>query len=127
MYEACSSSDRRLYRRQDDEVPANYTISIPLTKYPEQLSEKIIINIYTSVDDIPSNRKDESVTKIAEITWNVEVDWDSLETFENDLEKSFKTLEYNVEMKRSAGATAFSIYHRGRKQASKDVALKLYD
>lgn len=127
MYEECSSSDRRLYRRQGDEVPANHTTSIPLTKHLEELPEKIIINIYTSVDDEPSNRKDESVTKVAEITWVVRVDWDSLETFENDLGKSFNTLDYNVEMKRSAGATAFSIYHRGRKQASKNVALKFYD
>lgn len=53
--------------------------------------------------------------------------WDSLEVFINDHQKTFRKLEYTVEMKCSAGATAFSIYHGGRRQASKNVALKFHN
>lgn len=86
-----------------------------------------MVVIHKSLTDQPSQRLDESVMKATEIVWqNIQVDWNSLETFQNERNKTFKKLKYNIEMDCSAGATVFSIYHGGRKQAAKNVSLKFF-
>lgn len=83
--------------------------------------------IYMSLEEVPPTRKDASVREVFKLTWDLQVDWDSLEVFVNDQQKTFRKLEYTVEMKCSAGATVFSIYHGGYKQAGRNVALKVYN
>lgn len=96
-------------------------------KYLAEPPEKIETIIYMCLEEIPPARRDDSVKEVFKLTWDVQVDWESLETFVNDRQKSFKILEYTVEMKCSAGATIFSIYHDGYKQAGRNVALEIYD
>lgn len=104
-----------------------HTISIKLTKYLDELPPKIVTTIYKSLADRPPARKDDTVVMATEITWDIEVDWGSLETFVNNQGKTFRKLEYTVEMKCSAGATEFNVYHDGYRQANKNVALKFGD
>ncbi|KAI7782498.1 actin-like atpase domain-containing protein [Diaporthe eres] len=116
--------------QKGDRIQDKQPIRIMFTRFLEETSDKtvsIVTKIYKSQADQPSRRLDESVTTATELTWNIQVNWDSLETFENEVGKRYKKLEYTVEMEYSAGATAFSIYHRGRKQAAKNVSLKFND
>lgn len=97
------------------------------TKYLDELPDKIVTIIYKSLAEAPPEHKDDSVVKATEITWDIQVDWGSLEVFVNSKNKIFRKLEYTVEMKCTAGATAFSIHHGGYRQASKNVALKFHE
>lgn len=83
--------------------------------------------IYKSLAEAPPARKDDSVVRDTEITWDIQVDWESLEIFVNRKGKTYRKLEYTVEMKCTAGATAFSVHHGGYRQASRHVALKFHE
>lgn len=113
--------------RQGQDICVDCHPSFKFTKFLAEPPEKIVTTIYRSLAEAPPARKDNSVEKIFDLTWNIQVDWESLDVFVNDRQKVFKKLEYTVEMKCSAGTTVFYIYHAGYKQASKNVALKVYE
>lgn len=99
--------------------------SFPFTKLLSELPEKIETTIYMSLAAEPPERKDNSVREVFKLTWDIQVDWDLLQPLEED--ESFKRLQYTVQMKCNAGATAFSIYHGGYKQAGKNVSLEVLE
>lgn len=112
--------------RQGQDIYVDRHPSFTFTKYLTEPPEKIETTIYMSLAEDPPTRKDDSVREVFKLTWDIQVDYDSLEVFVNDQQKTFRKLEYTVEMKSSAGATIFSIYHGGYKQASRNVSLKVY-
>ncbi|KAK7721306.1 hypothetical protein SLS64_001602 [Diaporthe eres] len=113
--------------KQGQDVYVDRHPSFTFTKYLTEPPEKIETTIYMSLAEVPPARKDDTVREVFKLTWDIQIDWDSLEVFVNDQQKSFRKLEYTVEMKSSAGATVFSIYHGGYKQAGRNVALKVYN
>lgn len=101
--------------------------SFKFTKFLSEPPKKIETDIYKSLSDNPPKRQDDSVIKEYKLTWKAQVDWEALDVFVNDQGKTFRKLEYTVEMKCSAGTTVFYIYHGGYKQASKNVVLEFYE
>lgn len=77
--------------------------------------------------DVPPARRDDSVKEIFKLKWDNQIHWDSLPTFVNDQQKTYRKLEYDIRMKCTAGVTEFFIYHGGYKQAGKNVSLEVYE
>lgn len=113
--------------RQGQDIYVDRHPSFNFTKFLSEPPKQIETDIFMSLAEVPPARKDESVRKVFKLTWDIQFDWESLDVFVNDEGKTFRKLEYTVEMKCSAGATVFSIYHGGYKQAGKNVALEVYD
>lgn len=117
----CMSHDH-----QNDDIFAGRHRSFKFTKFLSKPPEKIETYIYKSHSDPPPKRQDDSVIKEYKLTWRTHLDWESLDFFD-DQKETFRKLEYEVQMECSAGPTVFSIYHGGRKQASKHVTLEVYE
>ena len=102
--------------------------SFKFTKFLAEPPKKIETTIYRSLAEMPPARMDDSVKEVFKLTWNnIHFDWESLEIFINDRQKTFRKVEYTVEMKCSAGTPVLSIYHAGYKQSMKDVDLEFYE
>lgn len=112
---------------QGQDVYVDCHPSFKFTKFLSKPQEKIETAIYMSRAEEPPARQDDSVKEIFKLTWNIQVDWESLPLFVNDQQETFRKLEFTVEMKCSGGTTVFSIYHAGYKQASKNVDLEIYE
>ncbi|KAL1876468.1 hypothetical protein Daus18300_002712 [Diaporthe australafricana] len=112
---------------QGQEIRSDHNVSFNLTKHLAERPEKIETDIYMSPAEVPPKRRDESVRKAFKLTWNIKVKWRSLEVFTNSKGKEYRKLEYVVEMGCGAGSSLFSVYHRGRKVADKNVSLEVYE
>lgn len=118
----CTSHDQ-----QGQDVYVDRNPRIKFTKFLAEPPKKIESAIYVSLADVPPDRKDESVREAFRLTWDMQIDWESLPLFINNQQKTFRKLEYEVEMKCSAGATSFAIYHGGYKQVGRNVDLTVYE
>lgn len=79
--------------------------------------------IYTSTTFPPPKRWDDSVNELCTITWDTEIDLNSLPTFTNPLGKVYHRLEFEVEMVCAGGSLDFPVYHDGKRQGSKNVVV----
>ncbi|KUI61643.1 hypothetical protein VP1G_08816 [Cytospora mali] len=96
-----------------------------LYKHLEKLPKSLTTDIYMSKAEDPPTRRDESVMLYCKITWDMNIDWESLEVYRNNQGKEFRRLDYAVEMKCSGGSSIFSIVHNGRRQAAKHVSVEV--
>lgn len=75
----------------------------------------------------PPDRKDESVTKHSEVTWDPKIDMTELPLVDAEHETSFRRLDFIAEMKSSGGSTEFGIFHDGKRQAVTSVSVEFHD
>lgn len=79
--------------------------------------------IYTSPAFLPAKTSNASVKWMCYLQWDTEIDACSLPTYTNSLGKVFYDLEFDVEMTCIAGSVDFAVYHKGKRQGSKHVAV----
>ncbi|KUI68585.1 hypothetical protein VM1G_04300 [Cytospora mali] len=96
-----------------------------LYKHLDKLPESLTTDIYMSKALDPPTRRDESVMLYCKVTWDMNIDWESLEVYRNIQGKEFRRLDYAVEMKCSGGSSVFYILHNGRRQAAKNVSVEV--
>lgn len=94
--------------------------------YLEEIPESLTTVIYMSKAEVPPSRQDQSVLVFCKITWDINIDWDSLDIYVNNQGKEYRILSYVVEMKCPAGGSClFQISHDGKKQAAKHVSVEV--
>lgn len=75
----------------------------------------------------PPLRKDESVVKHSEMKWSAKIDWSRLPQHYNEAEEVFYRLEYQAELKCSAGVADLALLHKGKRQATRNVQVEYFD
>lgn len=107
----------------EDGHPANYEFF----KLREEAPETLITTIYVSKAENPPTRRDESVKVYCKITWDINIDWDSLPIYRNTHGKEYRRLDYTVSMKCDGGSSDCFILHNRRRQATKNVSVEVYE
>lgn len=84
----------------------------------------LTVELRTCEDEQPPDRQTSSVKKLCDIENNLDVAFRSLSDWTNSEGKTFKKLEYDVEMVPSGATLDVSVYIDGRKQRSTDTAIR---
>lgn len=91
-------------------------------------TEILVSTIYICKKSPPPTRRDGSVTKFSEVKWDANIDLEELPLLNSSRSTHLRRLDYRVEMKRKGGSSAeFSIFHEGKRQATKDVSVEFHD
>jgi len=102
--------------------PVRFTIS-RLYKADEASNIRCTETIYTSTSNPSPKRWEDNVEELCTIKWETKIDISSLPTFTNCLGKVFYELLADVEMTCTGGSLDFAIYHDGKRQGSKNMAV----
>ncbi|KAK7748771.1 hypothetical protein SLS53_000795 [Cytospora paraplurivora] len=110
-----------------DSIEDGHLARYDFFKHLEEAPETLETTIYVSKAENPPTRRDESVKVYCKVTWDINIDWDSLPIYHNTHGKEYRRLDYTVSMKCDGGSSVFSILHNGRRQAAKNVSVEVYE
>lgn len=106
---------------------ANWKVRHNFSRLLDEKPGVLSTTIWMCKTSPPPSRMDESVVKYAEVKWTAKIDVNKLPTWVNNREEEYAQLEYVAEMKCSAGTTEFSVLHKGKRQATKNVQVDFHD
>ncbi|ROW13226.1 hypothetical protein VPNG_04861 [Cytospora leucostoma] len=113
--------------RLGDSIEDGHLARYEFFKHLEEEPKTLETIIYVSKAENPPTRRDESVKVYCKVTWDINIDWDSLAIYQNTHGKKYRRLDYTVSMKCDGGSSVFSILHNGRRQAAKNVSVEVYE
>ncbi|KAG5949900.1 hypothetical protein E4U53_005660 [Claviceps sorghi] len=79
---------------------------------------------YISASCIPPTRRDDSVTRLCTVNWNLEVQFKSLPVRYNHLGRPYRVLNYDIEMTCDGRSICFTVYYEGKAVADHSVVVE---
>ncbi|KAL2685559.1 hypothetical protein Neosp_006659 [[Neocosmospora] mangrovei] len=85
---------------------------------------QVTITIYYTSSFPPPPRMDGTVRKLCEVTWNQDINPESLPKWANKIGKVYHQLNYNVDMVCEDGDVDFTVYHNGNRVGGQCVQVE---
>lgn len=84
-------------------------------------SQEVSHDLYISTADPPPSRNDSSVMKLCEVKWSENIKCLSLPKWTNREGQAFRKLDYKIVMNCEQGIVDFTVLHKGKQVAEKNV------